>query len=275
MPTHFNTFHPSPPHSLRVTLHTPLQLISPHSTPVNHTPINPSPPPPPPLPPMTPLILYAPILPCSHLDFESAFTAQNDKKLKAVFLARIHVRQTSRHRQETQISASILTNKLLQCIYRDLSCAQPMKAELTVTWVAWRCWRTLTNGSDVKYVLPRCRSLITVSPACVTTYVTALADPTSAVHRARYRDVIRHRVQCDGHRLRLLHGVRVREADGHAHQRRRPTAEVWILWRSRCEYEDTAKVRFFFACGYLELIQRLLHKMTNSRAVFIARIHAC
>ena len=31
----------------------------------------------------------------------------------------------------------------------------------------------------------------------------------------------------------------------------------------------------FLPCGHLDLSQRLLNKMTNPRAVLIARIHAC
>ena len=38
---------------------------------------------------------------------------------------------------------------------------------------------------------------------------------------------------------------------------------------------DTAEMRFFCRAVISILSQRLLHKTTNSRAVFLARIHAC
>ena len=47
----------------------------------------------------------------------------------------------------------------------------------------------------------------------------------------------------------------------------------WEMPRSHALPCDTAEVRFL-PCGHLDFFsQRLPHKMMNSRAVFIARIH--
>ena len=83
----------------------------------------------------------------------------------AVLIARLHARWTSKLSQETQYLASILSNTVIKYICRNISYA-PGKSEfaLEVTfdldfhWVTrpWR--RTLTNGSDFKYVVPRCRT---------------------------------------------------------------------------------------------------------------------
>ena len=54
-------------------------------------------------------------LPSGHLDFESAFTAQNDE-FKAVFVARLQV--VKRLGQENQYLGSILTDNLVQCIWK-------------------------------------------------------------------------------------------------------------------------------------------------------------
>ena len=55
-------------------------------------------------------------LPCGHLDFMSAVTAQNDE-FKAVLIARIHARQTPKLGQETQYSDSTLSS-----IYWFITC---------------------------------------------------------------------------------------------------------------------------------------------------------
>ena len=52
------------------------------------------------------------VLPCGHLDFELAVTAQNDE-FKGDSIAFLHGRQTSILSQETQYLASILTDKLV------------------------------------------------------------------------------------------------------------------------------------------------------------------
>ena len=62
-------------------------------------------------------------LPCGHLDFELAVIAQNDE-FKGDSIALLHGRQTSRLSPETQYLASILTDKLVKCICRNIDCAQ-------------------------------------------------------------------------------------------------------------------------------------------------------
>ena len=64
--------------------------------------------------------------------------------------------------QETQYLASILSNTFVKCVCGNISCTLVRKMELALEekfyldfhWVTrpWR--RTLTNGSDVKYVFP-------------------------------------------------------------------------------------------------------------------------
>ena len=57
--------------------------------------------------------------PCYRLDFESALIAGKDQ-----LIARLHVRWTSRLGQGTQYLASLLTDKLVQCICRNVNGAQ-------------------------------------------------------------------------------------------------------------------------------------------------------
>ena len=45
------------------------------------------------------------------------------------FIARLHVRWASRLRQETQYLASALTDELVQCICRNINCAQELVLE--------------------------------------------------------------------------------------------------------------------------------------------------
>ena len=77
-------------------------------------------------------------LQCGHFDFEFAVAAG----------------------QETQYLASILTGRLVQCISCNIHCAlvkrREVKCYLDFHWVARPRRRTLTNGSDVKDVFPRC-----------------------------------------------------------------------------------------------------------------------
>ena len=84
---------------------------------------------------------------------------QNDE-FKAVFIARFHVRWASRLSQKYQYS--ILTVRLVQCICRNINCAQGKRSLhsrwniSTFTEFTWPWRRTLTNGSEVVYVFPTC-----------------------------------------------------------------------------------------------------------------------
>ena len=84
------------------------------------------------------LLLLFFFLQCGHFDFEFAVAAG----------------------QETQYLASILTGRLVQCISCNIHCAlvkrREVKCYLDFHWVARPRRRTLTNGSDVKDVFPRC-----------------------------------------------------------------------------------------------------------------------
>ena len=82
---------------------------------------------------------------------------------RAVLIARLRVRQTSRLSQETQYLAPILTDKLVQCIRHNINFAHwkqcshsSWKFSSTFTEFTWPWRRTLTNWHDVKYVFPRC-----------------------------------------------------------------------------------------------------------------------
>ena len=55
----------------------------------------------------------------------------------------------------------------------------------------------------------------------------------------------------------------------------RITSAAQVMMSSQLLLSDTAEIRFFCRAVTSILSPRLLHKMTNSRAVFIARIHAC
>ena len=70
---------------------------------------------------------------------------------------------TPKSSQETEYLASILSDTFVESICHDIGCALGKwiltrgEIYLDFHWVytsTW--WRTLTNGSDVKYVFPRC-----------------------------------------------------------------------------------------------------------------------
>ena len=79
-------------------------------------------------------------------------------------MSRLHACSTSKPSQETQYLASILSDTFVRCICRKISYAQgkgSLRTRVEISsrlhWVT-RLWRrTLTNGSDVKDVFPRCQ----------------------------------------------------------------------------------------------------------------------
>ena len=80
---------------------------------------------------------------------------------RAAFISRIHVCWTLKRSQETQYLASILSDTFVKCICRNISCALGKSSSHSRWNVHFHCvthpWRrTLTNGSDVKYIFPRC-----------------------------------------------------------------------------------------------------------------------
>ena len=90
---------------------------------------------------------------------------------RAVFIARIHARQTSKLSQETQYLASILSDTFVEYICRNIRCALgewslQLKVKFISTFTEFTrpWWRTLTNSSDVKYLFPRCRTEQDIPP---------------------------------------------------------------------------------------------------------------
>ena len=100
-------------------------------------------------------------LPCGHLGFGSAVTAQNEE-FKGSFHSSYSRLLTPKLNQDTQYLASILSDRFVECNCRNISCAlgqwssHSRRTFISTFAVTRPWWRTLTNGSGVKYVFPRC-----------------------------------------------------------------------------------------------------------------------
>ena len=80
---------------------------------------------------------------------------------------------------------------------RKMELALEVKFPLDFHWVTRPWWRTLTNGSDVKYVFPRCLSRPSCSCVRLVEYAAAFFTPSSL--RGRHFEKLRQLYLLVGH----------------------------------------------------------------------------